>query len=109
MKPQPSKLVILVAPGARAKTILQWLRQLVPAALLFVTAGSPTPPVASDVVVLDEDAVASGPLSLADALVRRRAAGLSSPTAPTAASRSLELEHTVCGLSPFMLDGPGAF
>jgi hypothetical protein len=42
------------------------------------------------VVVLDEDEVVSGPLSLADALVRRRAAGLSSSAATPAASRSFE-------------------
>jgi hypothetical protein len=90
MESQASKLVILVFPGARTTTILGWLRHLVPAALLIVAAGNLTPPVPSDVVVLDEDEVASGPLSLADALVRRRAASLSSPTATAAASRSFE-------------------
>ena len=87
MESQSSKLVILVAPGTRTKTILGWLRQLVPAALPVVAAGNLTPPVPRDVVVLDEDEVTSGPLSLADTLMRRRAASLS---ASTAASHSLE-------------------
>jgi hypothetical protein len=90
MEAQASKLVILVAPGARTKTILGWLRHLVPAALLIVAAGDLTPPVPPYVVVLEEDEVASGPLSLADALVRHRAASLSSRTATAAASRSFE-------------------
>ena len=90
MESQSSKLVILVAPGARTKTILGWLRHLVPAALLVVAAGNLTPPVPRDVVVLEEDEVASGPLSLADALMRRRAASLRASTSTPAASRSLE-------------------
>jgi hypothetical protein len=78
-----------VAPGARTKTILAWLRRLVPAAPLVVSAVNVIPPVSQDVVVLDEDEVASGPLSLADALMRRRPASLSAFTTP-AASPSLE-------------------
>jgi hypothetical protein len=92
MESQPSKLVIVVAPGARTKTILAWLRRLVPAALLVVSAVNVIPPVPRDVVVLDEDEVASGPLSLADALMRRRAASLSAFKTP-AASPSLESPH----------------
>jgi two-component system, LytTR family, response regulator LytT len=64
-----------------------WLVNL---ALLIVTPGDLTWPVPKDVVVLDEGEVVSGPLSLADALVRRRAAGLSSSAATPAASRSFE-------------------
>ena len=89
MESQPSKLVIVVTPGARTKMILAWLRRLVPAALLVVSAVNVISPVPQDVVVLDEDEVASGPLSLADALMRRLAASVSAFTTP-AASRSLE-------------------
>lgn len=72
-EPEPSPVVIVVRPGVRTRTILGWLRQLVPAAMLVVAAAAPPPPVPPGAIVLDEEEVASGPLSLADALIRHRA------------------------------------
>ncbi len=74
MEAKESRLVIVVRPGARSRTILGWLRQLVPAALLVVAAVNLPPPAPPDVITIDEDDVASGPLSLADALIRQRQA-----------------------------------
>lgn len=75
MPSEPRRLVIVVRPGARTQSILAWLRQLVPAALLVIAgANLPAPDPTDDAVVLDDDDVASGPLSLADALARRLAA-----------------------------------
>ncbi|WP_242336736.1 MULTISPECIES: hypothetical protein [Anaeromyxobacter] len=67
-----SQLVIVLHPGGRTRPILSWLRQLVPAALLVVAAANLPPPASPDVIVLDEDEIASGPLSLADALMRHQ-------------------------------------
>jgi len=70
METESSKLVIVVRPGSRTRTIMGWLRKLLPAAVLVVaTASRPARP---DAVVLDEEEVVSGPLSLADALLRNR-------------------------------------
>ncbi|WP_242342993.1 hypothetical protein [Anaeromyxobacter terrae] len=69
---RPPKLVIVVQPGRRTRSILGWLRQLVPAALLVVAAANLPPPTSPDVIVIDDDDVASGPLSLADALMRHQ-------------------------------------
>ncbi len=74
MEIQPARVVIVVRPGPRTRTILGWLRQLVPAALLVVASANLPPPAPPDVITLDEDDVASGPLSLADALTRHRGA-----------------------------------
>jgi len=82
MEPSPSSLVIVVRPGKRTPSILGWLRQLVPAALLVVAAANLPPPVPPDVIVLDEEEVESGPLSLAEALLRHR--GESAGTAAAA-------------------------
>ena len=71
METSDRKLVIVVRPGARTRSILGWLRQLVPAAVLLVAP--PTFPAAEtvDVITLDEDEIVSGgPLALADALAR---------------------------------------
>jgi len=80
--PESFPLVIVVRPGARTRSILGWLRQLVPAALLVVAVADMPPPAPPDAIVLDDEEVASGPLSLADALTRHRAAGMR-PVAPT--------------------------
>lgn len=72
MTDQSHPLVIVVRPGRRTTTILGWLRQLVPAAMLVVAATNLPPPAPDDVVTIEEDEVASGPLSLAHALVRPR-------------------------------------
>jgi hypothetical protein len=81
MDSTPSRLVIVVRPGTRTRSILGWLRQLVPAALLVVAAANLPPPAPPDVIVLDEEEVASGPLSLADALMRHRESGAGSEAA----------------------------
>ncbi len=80
MESAPSKLVIVVRPGARTRSILGWLRQLVPAALLVVAAAELPPPAPPDAIVLDEEEVASGPLSLADALMRHRGSAAAART-----------------------------
>ncbi len=72
------KLVIVVRPGSRTRTILGWLRQLLPAAVLLVAPPSFPAAEAADVIALDEEEVVSGPLSLADALARHHR----SPDAP---------------------------
>ncbi len=74
-------LVIVVGQGPRMRSIRGWLRQLMPAALLVVSSANlpqPTPP---DVIVLDDSYVPSGPLSLADALLRQRSATTESAAA----------------------------
>ncbi len=75
-QPPPRRVVVVVRPGTnprRASEVLRWLRWLVPAAVLLV-APAPGPPSApEDVTVsVDVDEVASGPLSVADALLRER-------------------------------------
>ena len=77
------RLVIAVRPGARTKNILAWLRQLVPAAILVVAAADVPPAPPSDAIALDDDDVVSGPLSLADALLRHRAAADPDPAPPS--------------------------
>ena len=49
--------------------------------LLVVAAASLPPPAPPDVIVLDEEEVVSGPLSLADALMRHRGSSLGSAAA----------------------------
>lgn len=70
MEPESSRLVIVVRPGSRTRTIMGWLRKLLPAAILVVAATSR--PVRADAVIVDEEEIVSGPLSLADALLRNR-------------------------------------
>lgn len=52
----------------RAREVLRWVRWLLPAAILLV-GPAPSPEV-DEVITIDADAVQSGPLSVADALVR---------------------------------------
>jgi hypothetical protein len=67
------RLVVAVRPGSsptRSGEVLRWIRRLLPAAILFVgTAALPVED-ADEVISVDVDEVESGPLSLADALVR---------------------------------------
>jgi hypothetical protein len=66
------KLVIVVRPGARTRTIMGWLRQLLPAAVLLVAPSRFPAAEMVDVITLDADEIVSGgPLALADALARR--------------------------------------
>jgi hypothetical protein len=64
-------VVVLLHAGKRAETLLGWLRQLVPAAVLLVTppAFSAVQTVPDDALVVDAQDVDS-PLSLADAVAR---------------------------------------
>lgn len=67
----PERLVIVVPPGTRTRTVLGWLRALFPAAMLLVASPAPFTTAPDDeVVVLDADAVDAGPLSLADAVAK---------------------------------------
>jgi hypothetical protein len=65
------RLVLLVPPGGRGDTLLGWLRQLLPAAVLMVSppAFTASPPSSEEVLVVDAQDVDS-PLSLADAIAR---------------------------------------
>jgi len=70
---QPAETVLVVVrPGRRTGTVLAWLRQLLPAAVLLVSPAT-FPPAATDEasIVIEADDVDS-PLSLADALARAR-------------------------------------
>lgn len=62
-------VVVLVRPGKKigTGTIASWLRRLVPAAVLLVAPV--VPPAGAEVVAIEADEV-SGPLTLADAIVR---------------------------------------
>lgn len=76
IRSSPRRVVVVVRPGSsqrRASEVLRWLRWLVPAAILLV-APAPLPPGDADTttVSVDVDEVASGPLSVADALLRER-------------------------------------
>jgi hypothetical protein len=65
---ETGRVVVVVRPGARSGTILEWLRRLLPAALLLLAPASI--PDGANVITIDADEVISGPLSLADALTR---------------------------------------
>ncbi len=69
------RLVVAVRPGSkpgRSGEVLRWIRRLLPAAILLVGTPALPPADADEVISIDVDAVESGPLSLADALVRAR-------------------------------------
>ena len=82
MGAEKPNLVIVIRPGLRTRSIQSWLRQLFPAALLVVAAAALPSPAAPDLIVLDEEEIASGPLSLASAIMRSRGASAGSSTAP---------------------------
>jgi hypothetical protein len=72
-----SQLSIIVRPGRRAGALgaaVRCLRRLVPDAGIFVAPALPRCKPAGEVVVLDADEVAAGPLSAATALTRERGA-----------------------------------
>ncbi len=72
MGSERAEVVIVVRPGKRTGTVLGWLRQLLPAAILLVAPASlpSTELAAEDSIVVDADEVDS-PLSLADAVARQ--------------------------------------
>jgi hypothetical protein len=72
MEKEHRPVVMLLHAGKRAETLLEWLRQLVPAAVLLVTPPSLTAvPSEPDALVIDAQDVDS-PLSLADAVTRAK-------------------------------------
>ena len=65
-------IVVVVRPANTPKKsieVLRWLRWLLPAALLVVSAGE-TVALGDQVITLDAEEIESGPLSVADALER---------------------------------------
>ncbi len=68
-------VVLVVKPSTPARkraALLRWLRWLVPAALLVVSQKPMAIPGADDVITLNADAIDSGPLAVADAIVKAR-------------------------------------
>lgn len=60
--------------SVHAKTVARWIRVMLPAALLVIApVGAPVPDVPEDAISLDAQDTDSGPLSVADALVRAAA------------------------------------
>lgn len=64
-------VVIVVRPGARTRTVLGWLRRLLPAAILLVSSANLGDAVSSELIVLENVDVDAGPLGLADAIHRQ--------------------------------------
>ncbi|HET9594439.1 MAG TPA: hypothetical protein VFP65_02610 [Anaeromyxobacteraceae bacterium] len=65
-------MVVVVRPAdtpRKSIEVLRWLRWLLPAALLVVSAGE-TVALGDQVITIDAEEIESGPLSLADALER---------------------------------------
>jgi len=74
MREKGRRLVVAVRPGlksGRSGEVLRWIRRLLPAAILLVGTPALPPEDGDELISIDVDAVESGPLSLADALVRR--------------------------------------
>ena len=75
MKPQ-RRVIVLVTRAANHRSVrpvAQWVRALVPAAVLVVARADVARSDTSedgDAIVVDADALPSGPLSLADAIAR---------------------------------------
>jgi hypothetical protein len=74
MDATPVIVVLMKATTAvpRRAALLRWLRALVPAALLVVSTTPVEVPGAEDVITLNADAIESGPLAVADAIVKAR-------------------------------------
>jgi hypothetical protein len=64
-------VVIVVRPGARTRTVLGWLRRLLPAAILLVSSANLGEAGAGELIVLENVDVEAGPLGLADAIHRQ--------------------------------------
>jgi hypothetical protein len=64
-------VVIVVRPGVSTRTVLGWLRRLLPAAILLVSSANFGEAVTSELIVLENIDVEAGPLGLADAIHRK--------------------------------------
>jgi len=64
-------IVIVVRPGVRSRTVIGWLRRLLPAAILLVSSANFGDAVAGELIVLENVDVDAGPLGLADAIHRK--------------------------------------
>ena len=62
-------VVIVVRPGVSTRTLLGWLRRLLPAAILLVSSAKFGEAVASELI--ENIDVEAGPLGLADAIHRK--------------------------------------
>jgi hypothetical protein len=73
METRNGKVVVVVRPGRRTGSVLTWIRQLLPGALLLVASASlpTTEPAEGGSIVVEADDIDS-PMSLADALVKGR-------------------------------------
>jgi hypothetical protein len=75
---------VVVTPGSgrRVREVVRWVRTLLPAAVLLVAPVGPSAAGANDdgtddarVVSIDADDLPSGPLSLADAILKQAGGG----------------------------------
>lgn len=66
-------IVIVVRPGVRSRTVIGWLRRLLPAAILLVSSANFGDAVPGELIVLEDVDVDvdAGPLGLADAIHRQ--------------------------------------
>ncbi len=77
MADHPKRIVVLRAGGANpagVSVLARWIRAMLPTVLLIVApAGASAPETPDDAISLDAQEIESGPLSVADALVRAAA------------------------------------
>jgi hypothetical protein len=72
---KPVVVVVASAPnGSRVRSVVRWIRALVPTAALVVSMPGPTERLRleDEAIVVDADALPSGPLSLAVVLAQAR-------------------------------------
>lgn len=77
MPKQASRVIVVVGSAQnrqRVRTLLWWIRTLVPAAVLVCSPADGVVRNVKDAITLRADEIPSGPLSLADALARAAAA-----------------------------------
>ncbi len=77
MTDPPKRIVVLRAAGANpagVRAMARWIRAMLPTVLLIIApAGTTAPETPDDAIALDAQEIESGPLSVADALVRAAA------------------------------------
>jgi hypothetical protein len=77
MSGRAGRLLVVVRPGGgrRVREVVRWVRTLLPAAALLIAPVGPAAAPSGDeddrVIAIDADDLPSGPLSLADAILRR--------------------------------------